>query len=347
VHPSTYREFSPARDAVYAYKLRMRRRRLLLRAWRKRGELESVCDRTQSIHSTDILAASTIRNEMERLPYFLSHYRGLGVQHFLFVDNGSTDGSREYLQKQPDVSLWSTLNGYKASRFGMDWLTFLQMRYAHGHWCLTVDADEILIYPEHDHHSLKDLTSWLDQCGVPFFATMMLDMYPKGKLGEGCYEPGSDPIEALPWFSGHDYSWEWRPKNRNMSIRGGPRKRVFFTQNPDFTPHLNKTPLIRWSRRYVYFSSTHTVLPRRLNAGFDLRNNLPSGVLLHTKFLDSVIEKSREEKIRKEHFTYRERYDEYYDEIIAQPTLWDEHSLRYTGWKQLCDLGLMRSGDWC
>ena len=52
----------------------------------------------------------------------LDHHRKLGVRHFLIVDNASTDGTAQLLD-QPDISLWTTSASYKASRFGMDWLT--------------------------------------------------------------------------------------------------------------------------------------------------------------------------------------------------------------------------------
>jgi len=74
---------------------------------------------------------ATIRNEFDRLDAFLEHYRSLGVRHFLVVDNGSEDGSAEFLQTQPDVSLWVTHASYRQSRFGVDWLTWLQIKFGH------------------------------------------------------------------------------------------------------------------------------------------------------------------------------------------------------------------------
>ena len=344
-HPTTYGQFSFIRDLAYAYKLRLRRRRLLLRAWRKRTELQMLEDRTGQIRSEDILAVSTVRNEIERLPHFLDHYRCLGVSHFLFVDNGSDDGSAELLKAQKDVSLWSTHHSYKAARFGMDWLTYLQMKFATGHWCLAVDADELLVYPGCDQRPLQDLTAWLDGHGTRFFAAIMLDMHPEGAIGQ--HATTENPIETLPWFSAEDYSWEWKPKYRSMSIQGGPRKRAFFSDTPEHAPHLNKTPLIRWCRGDAYVSSTHLALPRYLNGGFDLRNDLPTGALLHTKFTDTVIAKSSEEKRRQEHFTYSDRYDDYYDAITQGPTLWDaQYSHKYTDWRQLEELGVIRKGQW-
>ena len=151
------------RELALAYRLRWKRRRLLYRSFRKRRQIAVVMDRTAQIADTDILACSTMRNEMVRLPHFLDYHRKLGVNHFLIVENDSDDGTRDYLAKQLDVSLWTTPASYKLSRFGVDWLTWLQCKYAHGHWCLTVDADEILIYPHHDTRPLQALVDWLDR----------------------------------------------------------------------------------------------------------------------------------------------------------------------------------------
>ncbi|MFN3293421.1 MAG: glycosyltransferase family 2 protein, partial [Gemmobacter sp.] len=143
---------------------------------------------------------ATVRNEAERLPFFLDHYRRLGVGHFLFVDNASTDGTVDLLAGQPDVSVWTTPHSYKRSRFGMDWLNWLLLRHGSGHWCLTVDADEILIYPHWETRPLPALTAWLDDHDVPALGALMLDLYPKGPLDQARHVPGQDPTEVLTWF---------------------------------------------------------------------------------------------------------------------------------------------------
>ncbi|MEZ5882245.1 MAG: glycosyltransferase family 2 protein [Paracoccaceae bacterium] len=329
-----------------AYRLRLKRRRLLWRAIRSRHGLTPVAMRTGRIRRGDILCFATMRNEMARLPFFLAHHRRLGVAQFLIVDNESTDGTADYLAGQADVSLWSTPRSYRAARFGMDWVNWLLLRHGHGHWCLTLDADELLIYPGHETRRLPELTRWLEARGAETMAAMMLDIYPKGPLSGAICAPGQDPREALGWFDATGYGWQRQPRHGNISIRGGVRERVFFADCPEHSPHLHKTPLIRWSRRYAYASSTHLALPRRLNRGFDARLNLPTGLLLHTKFLDVVIGKSREEKHRAEHFTHPGRYHGYYDDIIADPDLWSPDSLPVGDAQDFERLGLMTRGHW-
>ena len=65
---------------------------------------------TEQIAPGDILAFVTLRNERVRLPYFLEYYRRIGVGHFLIVDNGSDDGSRDLLAGQNPNNVQKPLN---------------------------------------------------------------------------------------------------------------------------------------------------------------------------------------------------------------------------------------------
>lgn len=329
-----------------AYRQRWKRRELLWRGFSRRGELAALADRTGSIRPGDILLFSTLRDEAARLPHFLDHYRRLGVTHFLLVDNASRDGSVALLKDQPDVSLWQTGESYRAARFGMDWLGWLLLRHGHGHWCLTVDADEILVYPGWEERPLASLTGWLDARGIPAMSAVMLDLFPRGPVSAASWTPGTDPVQALEWFDPEGYDCTRQPKFEVISIRGGPRRRLFFADRPDLAPHLHKTPLVRWHWRYAYLSSTHLLLPRHLNRGHDARLNRPTGALLHTKFLPEVVPKSAEEKARRQHFTHAGLYDGYYDALIAAPDLWHPGAARYEGWQQLESLGLITRAEW-
>ncbi len=329
------------------YKLRVERKRRRVRSLRKRRELEPVVDRTKNIKPDDILVFSTIRNEKPRLAYFLDYYRKLGAEHFLFVDNDSQDGSRELLQEQPDVSLWTTKNSYKRSRFGVDWLNGLKAKYAVGHWVLVVDVDEFLVYPFCDSRSLRALTDWLDAASVKSFGTLLLDMYPKGDVDDAKVTEGQNPIEVAEYFDASNYFVERNEKYGNLWIQGGPRLRAFFRDKPQFAPALNKTPLVKWSRGNVYVSSTHTLLPRGLNQVYDEWGGVkPCGCLLHAKFLETFTEKAAEEKTRQQHYAASREYETYAKSKNSKLDLWTPHSTKFQRWQQLEDLGLMSRGNW-
>lgn len=333
--------------ALLALKLRTRRQRLLWRAWRKRGELDTLSDHTARIEPEDVLCFLCVRNEAARLPHFLRHHRALGVRHFLAVDNGSTDGTADLLLDQPDLSLWRTTASYKAARFGMDWLTWLQMRHGSGHWCLTLDADELLIYPYWQTRPLPALTGWLQDQGRDSFGALTIDMYPLGSVSQGEVGPDDDPIRHLAWFDAGNYQVQVQPRMRNLWIQGGARARAFFATDPRRAPTLNKIPLVRWHWRHAYVNSTHSLLPPRLNEVYATDGGeLTSGVLLHTKFLPGITERSAEEKERGEHFGNAAQYAAYYDHLTADPVLHTSASTRYIGLRQMEALGLMSRGGW-
>lgn len=304
-------------------------------------------NRTAQINPGDILLFSTQRNERTRLPYFLDYYRKQGVNHFLFVDNDSDDGARDYLAAQLDVSLWQTSASYKSARHGVDWLNWLARKYAHGHWALTVDPDEFLVYPFCDTRPLRALTDWLDASSIKSFGAMLLDMYPKGRLSAHPYQEGQNPLDIACWFDSGNYTISRNKTFGNLWIQGGPRARVFFPDAPQKAPALNKIPLVKWDRRYAYVSSTHMLLPRGLNLVYDeWGGEKASGLLLHTKFLDSFASKAAEELQRKQHFADSVEYQAYANAAEEDPQLWCTWSEKYINWRQLEILGLMSKGNW-
>lgn len=345
VHEVFLPETSPVHTPWARYKLRWRRKRYLWRAYRKRRELTQARDRTGLIARDDILLFATLRNERVRLPHFLDHYRRLGVAHFLIVENDSDDDTAEYLAAQPDVSLWQTRASYKASRFGMDWLTWLQRRFGHGHWTVTVDADELLIFPGHPQRSLAELTRGLDAHAIPMMGALMLDLYPKGRVDAQTYAPGQDPCDVLKWFDATGYWQQVQPKMGNLWLQGGPRARLFFSDDPKRAPTLNKIPLVKWHRSYVYVNSTHNALPAWLNQTYDtIGARKPSGVLLHTKFLPGTAARAAQEKTRQQHFSNSALYEDYYTALTKNPDFWSETSVRFENADQLEALGLMQRG---
>ena len=333
--------------AWQSYRLRLQRKRWRFRAFRKRRELSRVANRTDQIREDDILMFCTLRNEKVRLPYFLNYYREMGVNHFLFVDNDSTDGSLDYLAEQSDVSVWHTRASYKRSRFGVDWLNWLQLKYAHGHWALVLDPDEFLVYPFCDTRPLRALTDWLDASSIKSFSAMLLDMYPKGRLDENPYQSGQNPLEIANWFDGGNYTMSRNKRFGNLWIQGGPRARMFFGDKPEKAPALNKIPLVKWDRRYTYVSSTHMLLLRGLNQVYDeWGGEKASGVLLHTKFLDTFTAKAAEELSRGQHYAASVEYKAYAESMKDDPELWCKWSEKYINWRQLEILGLMSKGNW-
>ncbi len=133
------------------------------------------------------------------LPHFLAHYRTLGVECFIFVDNCSDDGSREYLHGQPDVVLYSADTEYKRSHYGVAWQQAVMGNLCLNKWVLLADADELLVYQDCEKRTLAALVAEVEAEGADAVRVDMVDMYPLGDLGEADFTRQS-PFEAAPWF---------------------------------------------------------------------------------------------------------------------------------------------------
>jgi len=103
----------------------------------------------------------------------------------------------------------------------------------------------------------------------------------------------------------------------------------------------------QWDRKYTYVSSTHMLLPRGLNLVYDeWGGEKASGVLLHTKFLDTFTQKAAEELERRQHYSASVEYRAYAESLKDNPDLWCKWSEKYINWRQLEILGLMSKGNW-
>jgi len=315
-------------------------------AYRHGRSLAPVFDRTVHISSRSILAFVVLRNEAFRIPYFLKYYRNLGVDHFLFVDNDSNDNFLDLIEDQTDCSAWTTTESYKEANFGVHWANHLLRRYGSGHWCLVLDPDEFLIYPHMESRSLRELTEYLSQERKESFFAVMLDMYARGSIDQATYMPGHDPLETCRWFDPTGYFQERQTYYGDWWIRGGVRRRVFFSEEPNKSPALNKTVLIKWRRHYLFFASTHIAWPKRLNRPHFLDGLAPTGCLLHFKYLAHFRGKVIEEMTRKEHYAGSREYQRYLEGLNAEEELWGKYSTCFTGWRQCVNFGLMNEGRW-
>jgi len=322
--------------------------------------------------AAEIRAFAKCRNERVRLPAFLDHYRSIGVDRFFVVDNDSSDGSFEYLKKQPDVQLFQTANSFREARGGVDWLNALLGEFGVGGWCLTVDIDELLVYPGSDRTPLRTLAGYLDRNGFEALASMQLDMYPSETLDDRSYVNARDLIDASPYFDPGPYERVATDLCPGMVIRGGMRERVFYPQfrsrgalarmyeslrgraarrvprlhrlrqlRPRAAPPvLTKVPLVRWDAASRYLSphwlTNKVVAP-------------DSGVLLHFKFLGGFRERAVAEAARGEYHDDASEYRQYVEAIGKTGTLnlMCDRSTRFNGPDQLVAMNLMReTADW-
>lgn len=304
--------------------------------WRLQSSLELKLLQQPARHLPEagVIAFAVLRNENLRLPAFFNHYEKLGVAGYVIVDNGSTDGTREYLGSRDDVVLFSSPHHFVGKE---RWINHLLRRYGCGRWCLVADADELLDYPHSDKLGLPGLCHYLDREGSNAVHAVLLDLYPGVPLHEVDYRRGEDYF-AREWFFDPFGSLEKAPRKfyrgtgLDFRFKGGMRKRLFGA-----SPCCSKFPLFRFAPDMFLSDGQHYLESGRFSS---LR-----AVLYHFKYLQDFSSRVSEETQRRQYVWATDEYSAYAQKLAVDPSgivFRDENSVRLLGMQQLLDAGFAR-----
>jgi len=288
-------------------------------------------------HANEIRLFSVMRNEAQRVPYFLKYYVEEGVDRFFIVDNDSTDGTTDLLKSGSNVHVFRTSNSYSASRCGTDWLETLLADYGVGHWCIIADADEFLVYPCHEQASLPQLCKYLDSEQVSAFPCLLVDMYSNRPFDETDCVPGTDPLSACPFFESESILCVGSPKQVQMgkwSHWGGMRRRLF-----NLNPCLDKIVLIKYVSTIKLYPGMHGVSGANVS---QMR-----GASLHFKYLADFSFRAAREARRGEHWNDAYEYRAYSQMTARNRQLcaYGPLSQRLSGSTDLINAGIMSRPD--
>ncbi|MFM7333916.1 MAG: glycosyltransferase family 2 protein [Tabrizicola sp.] len=274
-----------------------------------------------------VVVFAVVFNGIDYLQPFLTHYRALGVEGFVIVDNGSTDGTREWLEGQADVVLHDQPGSFRASAHGVAWINPLIQEHAQGRWALFVDIDEHLVFPGIEQgRTLADLVDFAEAKGAGCFPSYMLDMF-------------ASPRSAREGFAGHRYfDREYvsfpsvLPPYR--MVQGGVRGRLTGRQ---FL--ITKSPLVKVDPDVIFLENNH------------LHTHLPpcdvTTALLHYKFVGDAKARFVEAVERGEHFLGGRFYRDMLARLKGNGIRRDLWARTYKGDRQLTRMGLLTTTpDW-
>ena len=174
--------------------------------------------------NTSIILLCVIWNELLLLPFFIDHYKKLGVTHFVFIDNNSSDGTVDYLMTRDDLNIEVYVDGssYADAKFGIDWVNSILNNLLQDKWCLVVDIDEILLLK--DGMLLPQLVSSMEDTNSNIAQTVLVDFYPPS-FNQSRFEEGSSFFarsNCFHKFTENTICASIAP-DRSLDVKGGVR----------------------------------------------------------------------------------------------------------------------------
>lgn len=153
---------------------------------------------TGQIPAGEVLAIVLVRDGMYYMDAFFDYYRALGIKHFAFIDNGSTDGTVARIMSEPGTILDQStlpLAGYEDLLRAHPAQTYGQDR-----WCFYIDMDEVFDFPGRSQIGLSGLIDYVEAQGATALVAQMLEMFPKAPLRDTATLTFAQSLDVFSYF---------------------------------------------------------------------------------------------------------------------------------------------------
>lgn len=230
------------------------------------------------------------------LDELLDHHRGIGIGHFLFIDNGSEDDTVAKLAAQPDVTVIS--NRLPVRIYESLLRADIARRFIKGGWLLFVDSDELMDMPRGAGRSIQDYAGYCNEYGYDAVVGQCLDLfspYPLAQTEGWSYRrsiPAFDcySLRCIDEFDYHDrtvgFAWFLQSNtvsNPDIRLKFGGIRCELFGENCALTNHR----MVKNARHIRLYSHPHCSSDVHC-ADFTL-------LLRHYKFAGCYIERERQQ----------------------------------------------------
>lgn len=282
-----------------------------------------------------LILICVVRNDLERIKIFLEYYRNVGIMKFVFIDNNSDDGTKEWLKKQTDVDLYQCYQEYSSAK-RVAWINRILSIYGNKRWYLVVDSDEFFTYKGMEERKINNLIDYLENDKIKRIKSIMLDMYGTKMLFGGT-ENDLNFLQENCYFDKENYETE--NSKKGVIISGGPRKRLFNQK-----VWLSKYPLFYLEKK-DFLAESHFLYPYEDNFKAPCL-----GALLHYKFYGQKDLEKVKEAVSKENYANKSsEYKKYLKMIKRKKKLImfdQEVSVEYVDSNSLSQIELIENINW-
>lgn len=134
--------------------------------------------KTSHINKTKPVVLCLVKNGERYIDTFIEHYKNLGFEQMVFLDNNSSDKTLEMLHKYSldnKISIYSSKLKYK--KYGLYFKKYLQNKFGKENWNLLVDIDELWIPPLEFKNNLSKFISDIEKDNSTSVPGIMIDIY--------------------------------------------------------------------------------------------------------------------------------------------------------------------------
>ena len=287
-----------------------------------------VCDKDNPI------IVLSVKNDRKRIEMLIRHYRKLGTELFAIIDNGSDDGTFEWLLEQKDVDLYRTDDSYTSLRKEA-WINRIVSYYGLNRWYILTDSDELVTYTGMEEHTLRDVVQYATHNSFKRLEALTLDMYSKDNLFSR--KNVEDIQKEYCWMDKNSYTD--KPKQVGCTtvrwLTGGPRMRKM-----GVSTSLLKFPLVYFEPGTIS-ANAHFVYP------YQLMNNAPCNLaILHYKFLENDLAEYQKRASSSSGFAFKGGYyRKYMDFAISSQSFYDENSIQFKDSNSLLEISFIQPID--
>ena len=216
-----------------------------------------VIRKTEAPSKESPIVVLCVKNDLERIKMLVEHYRALSVERFAFLDNGSDDGTFEWLLKQPDTDLYRCFEKYQ-SQVKEGWMNRIVSHYGFDRWYILTDSDELVVYVGMEEHPIKDVINYARHNRIRRIKGLTIDMYSINSP----FRKTEDIRKEYKWMDVDTYYEEDVVTGQQVHRRflGGPRQRLMNSK-----VILSKYPLVYFAKGTIsdnaHFQYPHTLLP--------------------------------------------------------------------------------------
>jgi hypothetical protein len=242
-----------------------------------------------------------IKNEADKLVNFFNHYKKLGRFNYVFIDNGSTDQSKEIVIDNGGT-VYQCLEPFSTHR-KLSWINKVYSTFPNNVWTLLLDADELLVYDGYEEGLIDKVLSRFDEKNIDLAGAVMIDMFSNKRTSRQNY------LQKYIYFENNFHEEKSVYCN---SVYGGIRERAFRFNNARMFL-IKKHPVIK-KNGDTLLMHCHYIYPFKRN----YESQIYFG-LLHYKLFDSEIDKFKRISTEESYGNGSIEYKNYY-KVLAKKT---------------------------